>query len=812
MKRMPRWVKRTTAIVGLLLILGALAAAGGLLWLNARFEASLPRLSGSTRLAGLSAPVRVERDRNGVPTLTGVTREDLARATGFIHGQERFFQMDLLRRAAAGELAELFGSPALPADRAARIHRFRARSHENVAGLGGEELRLLESYAEGVNAGLADLGAVPPEYVVLRQDPAPWRPEDSMLVALAMYRQLQGDDGSRESLVGLVRELLPAELADFLVPVGSSWDAPIEGPPIPTPPIPGPEVFDLRDLASAPAASAARVRRDGPAWDETSPGEAVLGSNNWAVAGTHSATGAALLANDMHLGHGMPNIWFRLSLVWGGPGEEPRRATGVTLPGFSQMVAGSNGHIAWGFTNTEGDWHDLVIIEPHPDDPDRYRTPDGWRAFERVQETIAVKGGPDEPFEVRSTIWGPVIDKDHRGRERALRWVAHDAAGVNPGLEGLLYADTVDDAVAVAPRCGIPHQNLVVADRQGRIAWVVAGRIPRRTGHDGRVPTSWADGERGWAGWLGPDEYPRVVDPPSGRIWTANNRVAGEEKQALIGHGGYSDGARAAQIRDDLVELERASVEDMLRIQLDDRALLLAPWREWMLGWMTDTVTAGNADRGEFRRLVADDWTGRASVDSAGYRMVRAFRYFLAQRVFESITAPCRQADPGFQFLSIGRWEGPLWKLVQERPEHLLDPEYESWDALFGAALDETLAYFLDGDDRPLAQRTWGEHNTIRIRHPLSRAVPQLSRWLDIPPLQLPGDSGMPRAQGAGWGASERLAVSPGREDEGYFHMPAGQSGHFKSPFYRAGHEDWAGGKASPFLPGPAEYELALTP
>ncbi|MFQ5349240.1 MAG: penicillin acylase family protein, partial [Thermoanaerobaculia bacterium] len=254
---------------------------------------------------------------------------------------------------------------------------------------------------------------------------------------------------------------------------------------------------------------------------------------------------------------------------------------------------------AWGFTNTYGDWVDLVQLEPDPNDPDgAYLTPDGPLPFSRHQEVLRAKDGTEERFEVLETVWGPVIDTDHLGRRRALRWIAHDPQAVSFELLRLEAAGDIDEAMEIANRIGAPPQNFVVADADGRIGWTVLGPIPRRFGHQGRVPSSWAAGDRGWDGYLEPAEYPRVLDPPSGRIWTANGRVASGEMMVRIGLGTYAQGGRASQIRDRLLALDQASEADMLAIQLDDEALFLARWRQLLLDVLTDEATFAAAPSG----------------------------------------------------------------------------------------------------------------------------------------------------------------------------------------------------------------------
>jgi penicillin amidase len=252
----------------------------------------------------------------------------------------------------------------------------------------------------------------------------------------------------------------------------------------------------------------------------------------------------------------------------------------------------------------------------------------------------------------------------------------------------------------------------------------------------------------------------------------------------------------------------------MLAIQLDDRALYLARWRELLLGTLTPEAVAGSARRRELRRVIEESWTGRASIDSAAYRCVRGFRSTLAREVLGALTSRCRDENPSFDYFDAADWDGPLWRLVTERPPHLLDPRFASWDAALLHAADALLDELLprDADPATLANRTWGERNMVTVSHPLSRAVPALSRWLDIPPEPLPGDGSVPRVQAPRFGASERMVVSPGREEHGIFHMPGGQSGHPLSPYYRKGHEAWARGEATAFLPGPVEHTLSLHP
>jgi penicillin G amidase len=354
----------------------------------------------------------------------------------------------------------------------------------------------------------------------------------------------------------------------------------------------------------------------------------------------------------------------------------------------------------------------------------------------------------------------------------------------------------------------MPAQNLLVGDREGRLAWTIAGRIPNRVGYDGTAPADWSQPGIGWDGWLAPEHYPQVVDPASHRIWTANARVVDGDAYARIGAGEYALGARARQIRDDLFARDRFAPTDLLAIQLDDRTLFQQRW--WQLLRDTLAKAPGDAALTELASVTAT-WDERASTDAVAYRMARAFRIHVHTIVADSLAAPMRQHDVAFVMPGLSQSEGIVWAMLQQKPMNLLSPHYADWDALLLDCAHRTANDFA-GQPGGLAQRTWGERNRSRIRHPLSGAVPFLSRWLDMPSRELAGDSAMPRVQGPSFGASERFAVSPGHEADGYLHMPGGQSGHPFSPYYGAGHSAWEEGKATPFLPGAAEHTLTFSP
>jgi penicillin amidase len=792
MKKRGRWLRRVVLFSVTVFVL----TLGWGWWL---LRGGLPSLDGDLALPGVSAPVKVQRDALGVVTIQASNPLDAARALGFVHGQERFFEMDLLRRSAAGELSELFGEVALQRDQAVRVHRLRARTEANLATIAGARLPLLLAYTEGVNAGLGALRRKPWAYQLLRTQPQPWRPTDTALAGLAMFFDLQDEQNSRELALWKLRQYLPPALYKLVAADGTEWDAPLIGAPRGNVALPGPGEVNLQRLP------APERRVDGAESEPAAPG-----SNNFAVSGIASADGRAILANDMHLTLRAPNIWFRARLQYADPAAPNGRVdvSGFTLPGIPAVIVGSNGHVAWGFTNSYGDWLDFYRVHWTNAARTRYRTADGEAASRLFAEHIRVKGGTDFVLNVRETRWGPVTQDLANGDSLALRWSAHRPGAVNLGLAGMATARDLDDALRVSAGVGIPAQNMLLADARGRIAWRLTARMPNRVGDcDISAPVDPLQG-CDWVGWRGPAQNPSLVDPPRGRLWTANARTIDDVPLSLVGDGGYALGARARQIRDALNAKPKLSERDLLAIQLDDRALFLERW--WKL--MRKQATSSRLPAWGDIEVATRRWEGRASPDSVSYRITREWRLAVLERIKFGVLAPAAAAmGPDFVMPDLPQFEGVAWQLASQRPAHLLPRAYDSWDALFlDAAREVDDALLQQG---ALTERNWGERNRAAICHPLSRALPRFTRrWLCMPPDPLPGDSAMPRIASPQFGASERMVVSPGHEAEGFIEMPGGQAGNPLSPYWGAGHEAWVRGEPTPFLPGPATHTLTLSP
>jgi penicillin amidase len=652
---------------------------------------------------------------------------------------------------------------------------------------------------------------------------------------------LEDAHGDAEIRRALLRKLLPDAAFEFFGAPDSGWDAAIDGTELALPVIPPAEKFGWRGWSNAVAGVA------GPAggWDEDS---FQPGSNSWAVPGHH--TNGAILANDMHLSLGVPGVWFRARLRYSERGSHD--LNGFTLPGTPVLVVGSNRNIAWGFTAAGMDLCDLVELQLDPGNPRRYRTVDGWSEFSRTTEEIAVRGGTNVPLTLDLTEWGPVIDPRGLGKRYALVWAGARSDANNLRLMELEHATDVVTALEVAPFCGIANNNLVVVGRDGSPAWTLTGRLPDRKGFAGDLPVPWTNYDTGWRGLLPLSEYPRFTDLPvvvqgnrlfpnislhgswisqpqntlpslaqyqllpenvltavdyKRRFWTANGRIVGSRTYLnRIGAGLQDFGARSWQIREDVCSLTNPSERDLWEIYRDDRALYLDSWQRRLVA----TLERGAATNAEWQEALGfvKNWGGRAAADSVGYRLVAGFHRSVDALAFEPLVKAGRALNPDFRY----RNNTVLEMLVNEQPAHLLNPRFQSYDELFAAAAEQIFASLRE-QKVPLAEATWGRRNLLNLQHPLARAIPALSGLLNLPRVAMNGaPNDLPKIQGSDFGPSERMVVSPGHEERGLCNQPAGQSGHFLSPFYRAGHEAWVKVEPLPFLPGPPRHRLDLKP
>ncbi len=778
-------------VAGTILVLGLIAYIA--------LASALPRRAGSTTLAGLSAPLEIELDRHAIPRVRGTSFEDVLRGEGYLHAQERYFEMDLMRRSAAGELAALVGERALALDRAQRPYDFRRRAEALLTQLPPEQRHWLEAYTQGVNAGLADLGARPPEYWLLRSKPQPWQAVDSLIVAYAFYTMLSNNEVYEEPQ-GVMHDVLPPALYEFLTPSTSRFDRPIErtaddptGGYTPLP-IPGPDVVDLRTFSRLPAP---------PAPPRVEPPLLGPASNEWVVAATRGAGGVAMLANDPHLGLRVPNIFYRCELYW-----QDGLARGASIPGLPGVFIGASESLAWGATVSNADQSDWVVVEVDPSDPSRYLTPDGPEPFVERTLEVAVAGKREpERLEIRETRWGPVTASDWRGRPLALHATWLEPGGVNLDVIGLPRARTAAEGAHLLAHWAGPAINWALADTHGDIGWVVNGPLPAREGFDGSRSESWADGSRGWHGYADP---PIVLGRADGELFTANNRTLAPEKALRLSRM-WMRPLRAARIAELLGARERFAESDFLAMQLDTRAAGYDMIRDIVLEVVPpdDPGPLLARARGHVER-----WNGRADVDQPGFRILHVYYRALLERVLGPLLGPAGEADPDFVY----RWplaDEPLRRVLEERPANLLTKDFRDWPTFLRQVLLDSLREI---EARPSGQgidAAWGRVNRLDVAHPfaaLPLVGPLLARWLRYPSVPLPGSTVSLRVATPSYGALVRMAVAPAHPERGIMEMSGGQSGHFLSANFADLEPEWVDGAPTPFLAGATVSRIVLEP
>jgi penicillin amidase len=774
-----------------------LAATGccvgyGLLW------ASLPAHDRTYRFPGLAARVTVEIDAHGIPTVSAGSRDDAYAALGFVTARDRLFQMDMLRRRMSGRLAEIMGEKMLESDRWHRLLGFEDVAESILTRLPEDQRKVLEAYASGVNRAMAAMPVFPFEFWLLGYWPSAWRPEDSLLAVLAMEENL-GWTGEAERMATVMEAALPKTVNAFFSPTVDRYtDRLLNGKTSGTPLLPIPKT-ELSVLLSS-----AGERYAGLAADAPPP----MGSNGWVVGPTKTWDGRAILANDMHLALRIPNIWYRVQIRYG-----KVRLAGLSMPGIPLVVVGSNGNVAWGFTNIEGDFVDLVELELDPNDPGRYRTPRGFVRFDERLETLSVRGGTEHAFKVSTTEWGPVLPETLLGKRVAVHWTALDPEATDLHL---LDLDTVRDvraAQAVFNRAGGPPLNALATDSQGNIGWTYTGKIPKRFGFDGSAARSWADGSRGWQGYIPAEELPRLVNPPAGYIVNANQRMLNDGYPHVIGHD-FDHGYRAYRISEKLSGIGNLTERDMFALQLDTRTDFYRFYQRLALSLPSVGKTAREA---ESWRQALENWDGTAERESLGFAVLVEFRRLLIDEVLSPFLVPCRNLDSGFRFRR-ATVDEPLQRLLTEKLPELLPSKarYRDWNAflhdlLMRAERNVSVKY----RSEPPERLAWGEANRVAIAHPFSGVLPWFGGFLNMPTVPVAGCHECVRVYMPGQpvlGASERLVVAPGHEGSGILHMPGGQSGHPLSAHYGDQEQAWVDGKPLPFEAGPAVRWLELLP
>ena len=823
----PSRLVRYLALAGLALSLLLVAAlVGARLWLRDTLTAALPPLDGTVAVAGLTSPVTVRRDPRGIPTLQASSLDDLIVAQGYVTAEDRLFQMDAIRRHAAGELAEILGSGLLEHDRMQRTLQLRASADRAIADMLPDQLHWLELYARGVNAAATAMhDHLPIEFRLLRYTPRPWTPRDSMLVSLAMFEDLTNrfpEKLDREALTARLAPSAPpelrAQLLSDLFPVGSWRDHP-PTQPLPDLTAPVDEIPDvplddsqvkLRRPAALPRAEVADLLALTQSLFPSSCPGCQPGSNNWVVSGAHTASGQSLLSNDMHLSLAVPGIWYAASLeAPSGTGSEPFHVAGVTLPGTPFVIVGHNVHVAWGFTNLGADVQDLYVEHLRGSGANsEFQTPAGtWRPVLHAREVIHVRGAPDQILDVAATEHGsavtPIISSlvPSEPRPVSLRWAIYDRGVLGSPFFPINSATGAASLVEAFRAFGGPSQNLVYADDQGHIGYHATGRIPIRGPADHpssllSVPidaTAPDASAHEWSGSIPYDQLPQVSDPPGGILATANARITPDGYPFPITDN-WGDPYRNERIWKLLAGREHLTPADMLAMQGDiysdlDRVVA------HRLAYAIDHATpAKNPKRLRQAADLLRTWNGRVSSDSPAAAIVDAARaalwpLLLTPKLDPLPPTPVKSSKPVPQPWQLYLWSERAFaeeQLILHTPARWLPPAYATWDDLLAAAVDRGLADSHAPSN--LSRWRYGAAHPLTIEHPIFSQSAPLRRLLGFPTgihsESQSGDGTTVKQTGRSFGPSERFTADLADLDRSTLNLVLGQSGDPASPWF----------------------------
>lgn len=779
------------------LLVATIAVGGGavvsVLWLRHAMREQLPQLDGQLRLPGLQASVDVRRDTHGVPHIEAANMDDLLEAQGFVTAQDRLWQMDMARRMAAGDAAEVLGRKFIDHDLMQRMLAMRPTAERLVSTLSDRDRRYLEDYARGVNACM-DQYALPAEFRLLMYKPEPWRPVDSLLVVLSMAQMLDQHWPQKLDREQVTARIGPTLAAD-LYPTGSWRDHPptalapdLTAPNQVIPQIPlDPSQAERKDLLHLRS-----LTRD------TSCEGCIAGSNEWAVSGAHTASGNPMLSNDMHLEHQIPDIWYETGLEAGS-----FHAAGVTVPGIPFIVAGHNDHLAWGLTALGGDTQDIYVEKTNGQG--QYLGLDGWHPFEHDRETIHVRGGSDITIDVERTDHGPVISPllPHEKRVLSLKWSIYDPRATGFPLFDLDNASDWTDFRAALRQWCAPTLNFVYADDQGHIGYQAAGFFPERPAGLQGIPI--ADTQHEWQGFIPFDQLPTTLDPANGILATANARITPDGYQYPLTLE-WADPYRNERIWKWLAGKDKLTSQDMLTLQTDVYSEVDQELAQ-RFAYAIDHASRASARLEQAANLMRT-WNGVVGVDSSAAAIVDG-----AKAAFWPLVLKPRLGNDW----QLYHWDESGFareKLIMNPSAAWLPKKYANWDDLLTAAV----AQGIEHAPHDLSKWRYGYAHPVDIQHPLYGLLPYYKNWTGTGVQPQSGDTSTVKQVGRTFGPSQRFTIDWSDPDQATENIVMGESGDPLSPYYRDQWPFWYKGKtfALPFssaaVGAAAKHTLRLLP
>ena len=786
---------------------------------------SFPKVDGEVHLAGLDGPVDIYRDSFGIPQIYATTQHDLFFAQGYVHAQDRFWQMDFWRHLGSARLSEMFGDSELDTDKFLRTLGWARIAQVELEQADENTLAILEAYSAGVNAYLADHKgtALSFEYGVLKLlSPSykiePWEPLNSMTWAKAMAWDLGGNMDSEITRAILLKTLTPEQLAQIMPPYPSDHPLIV---PNPNTSSTGGEADSLAKLLLDPSLSAAFTQvsqRTGELEQLLGPNGADIGSNNWVISGARTSTGKPLLANDPHLAEQMPSIWYEIGLHCKTKSDAcPYEVTGFSFAGDPGVIIGHNDRIAWGFTNVGPDVQDLYIEKINPDDPDQYEYQGKWEPMTLITETIRTSSGKEVPFAVRYTRHGPIISGTYGDLKDfdqtsgldlpqpyaiSLRWTALDPTQLFRAILKFNTAQNWDDFRQGARDFVVPAQNLVYADVDGNIGYQMPGKVPIRSKGDGTLPVPGWTGEYEWTGFIPFDDLPYAFNPPQGFIATANNAVVGEDYPYLITKD-WDYGFRAQRIVNMIQNapgpIDIAYVQKM---QGDDKDLNAETLVPVLLKIPLQDERLSNA------RQLLQGWDYQDQMDSAPAALFASFWKHLLADTFQDDLPKDYWPGGGSQWFEVMREivpqpDSPWWN-------DKTTPAVESRDDIFRRALGEAVDELEGTLGKDPAKWTWGGLHTLTFHNQSlgSSGIAPIEAIFNRGPFRTSGGSSIVNA--TGWNAAKsyqvvtlpsmRMIVDLSNLQNSITIHTTGESGHAYHPHYVDMADLWRNIRYHPML------------